>query len=93
MSQADVIAVGNRRIVWRLRECMTAAGIMTTRELHKKLHMIDPDCVQYTQLARMTSPEPPARLNLRTLVALTIALKCQITDVLDVGADNQPNRS
>lgn len=81
-------AMAGRRTVWRLRERMATAGITTAKELHKKLQRIDANTINYAQVARIID-HPPARLNLRTLVGLTIVLDCRVGDVLDVGPDNQ----
>lgn len=81
------IKVQNRAVIWRLAECMKAAGIQSVRDLHEKMNKIDGESVEYSSMARMIS-EPPARLNLRTLVTLTIVLRCSVTDILDVGPVN-----
>lgn len=92
MSSLRKLTVKNQTVVWRLQECMSAAGISTVRDLHKKLQSVDGESVDYTSLARMIS-QPPARLNLRTLVTLTIVLGCAVTDILDVGPVNQSERT
>ncbi len=92
MNALTELTVQDRSIVWRLEERMRAAKFATVLDLHEKLKTIDEDCVAYPSLARMIS-QPPARLNLRTLVSLTIALDCSITDILDVGPANTAERS
>ena len=79
-------------VSWRLRQCMQAAGITSVTELHEKIRKLDPDSVKYAQLARMID-SPPARLNLKTLTLLTVALSCRVSDILDVGPDTQLERS
>lgn len=76
----------SQRLQWRLRERMNAAGIHTATELHKRLKGLDEEAVQYAQLARMID-QPPARLNLRTLELLAIALGCGVGELLAVGPD------
>ncbi len=76
-----------QRLQWRLRERMNAAGIHTATELHDRLKRLDEGAVQYAQLARMIN-QPPARLNLRTLELLTIALGCGVDELLVSGPDH-----
>lgn len=80
----SVLTIAGRSPIWRLRTCMTVAGITTAIELHKKLRAVDNETIRYAQLARIID-HPPARLSLRTLVGLTIVLDCQVGDILDVG--------
>ena len=77
---------------WPLRQCMQAAGIPPVADLHEKIRKLDPKSVKYAQLARMID-SPPARLNLKTLTLLTVALSCRVSDILDVGPDTQLERS
>ena len=88
------IVVNDRVLSWRLAECMKAAGIASARDLYEKIKTIKPESLDYSysSVARMIS-QPPARLNLRMLVILTIVLRCSVTDILDVGPDQQLKRS
>ena len=86
------IVVQDRAISWRLAACMKAAGIASVRDLHEKIKTIDPESLDYSSVARMIS-QPPARLNLRMLVTLTIVLRCSVTDILDVGPDQLTERN
>lgn len=70
-------------ITWRLRECMQKAKIDSASELHRRIKLVDPNAINYAQLARMIDT-PPARLNLNTLTVLTIVLSCRVSDILDV---------
>ena len=70
-------------ITWRLRECMAKAKIDSALELHRRMKQVDPDVINYAQLARMIDT-PPARLNLQTLTVLTVVLSCKVSDIMDV---------
>lgn len=92
MSAITNLTVRGRTITWRLEERMRVAKFASVLDLHEKLKKIDSKCVAYPSLARMIS-QPPARLNLRTLVALTVALDCSVADILDVGPAKPAERS
>lgn len=77
-------------VTWRLRECMKAAGIDSATELHRRITAIDKNAIKYAQLARIVD-KPPARLNLQTLVVLTIVLGCRVGDILDVPPASSQN--
>ncbi len=76
-------------VTWRLRECMKAANIETVTELHNRIQAVDPDAIKYAQLARIVDT-PPARLNLQTLMVLTIVLGCRPGDILDPRPEAEP---
>jgi len=73
----------NFPITWRLRECMAKAKIDSALELHRRMKLVDQNVINYAQLARMIDT-PPARLNLQTLMVLTVVLSCRVSDILDV---------
>ncbi|MBZ0094560.1 MAG: helix-turn-helix transcriptional regulator [Sulfuricella sp.] len=82
----SALTVHNRAPVWTLRQRMKDCGIRTATDLHNRLKNVDPNAVGFAQFARIID-QPPARLNLRTLVGLTIVLDCKVADLLDVGPD------
>lgn len=76
-------------VTWRLRECMQSAGVESVSELHRRIKAIDKNAINYAQLARIVA-RPPCRLNLQTLVVLTIVLSCRVSDILDVPPASWP---
>ncbi len=73
----------NFPVTWRLRECMQKAKIDSALELHRRMKLVDQNVINYAQLARMIDT-PPARLNLQTLMVLTVVLSCKVSDIMDV---------
>ena len=69
-------------VAWRIRECMNAAGISSARELHTRMSMKSPECIQYAQVARIVQA-PPARLPLDQLGLLCSVLGCTPGDLLN----------
>ena len=78
--------------IWRLRERMHLAGFNSASELHREVKRIDPDSINFAQFATLID-QPPARLTLRTITALAVALKCQIGDILGVDPANFEERN
>ena len=77
--------------VWRVRERMAAAGFTSVSALHREIKKIDADSVNFAQFVTLID-QPPARLTLRTVTALAIALRCQIGDFLGVDPANFDER-
>ena len=62
---------------------MQKAKIDSALELHRRMKLVDQNVINYAQLARMIDT-PPARLNLQTLMVLTVVLSCKVSDIMDV---------
>lgn len=72
---------------WHLREKMKEAGILRVSEFHRKIKLVDPGSVNFAQFNSLID-KPPARLTLRTIIAMAIVLRCQIGDILGVDPAN-----
>lgn len=77
------LIIDGRHVVWRIRERMSTAGIKSASELHRRLKRVDAQSVNFAQFARFVD-EPPARINLRTLLGVAVVLDCGIGDLVGV---------
>lgn len=71
------------RIHWRIKELMQQRGLRRVIDLHDQLKQIDPDGIERTRLFMMVK-EVPKRITLQTLAALMVALRCDLTELLDI---------
>jgi DNA-binding Xre family transcriptional regulator len=67
-------------VIWRLHTVMSARGIRTSTELHRRLIKEGVEITSH-QLARIVA-KFPERMNTRLLVALTRVLECGLDDLI-----------
>jgi hypothetical protein len=77
------IAIGSMTLDWRVQERMKEVGIRSIAELHAKVKDIDPGAVEYSRFSPVVQ-KLPARLTVRTLLAIALALNCDVGDLLRV---------
>lgn len=70
-------------LAWRIRAQMARCEIDSVAELHRRLKAFDPGGINYAQFCRFIDGVP-ARISARTLLALTIILRCGVGELLVV---------
>lgn len=76
-----------RALAWRLHTVMSERGIRTAAELYRRLQPYGIDITIY-QLTRIVACLP-TRLNTQVLGALMAELRCDASDLLQLGAPRQ----
>lgn len=80
------MSIGNKHLEWRLEAMMAERHIDTVIALKERLDRIAPNVVSQPQLYKLVR-QLPNRLNTDVLLALTIVLDCQVSDLLVVVDD------